>query len=179
MEQRHLRRGLVLPVYDPWYLAPFVVVIAIALVALGITGAFVCLGVVLVSRHQSRTRDQRSTVFALQMAVVAMVVAARQRFDAAVQNGQWAEVGSAGTPWVATDTKVRPTVVRQMALVEDVQLKELTTRLLDRTRQLLTTADAREAARLQHEIEGLRARFQARTTEVVRALAVGRLSRPR
>ena len=157
------------------YLA-LLVVIALVVFALVVVGTLVWVFLVWLGRHQSRTRDQASTVHALQMALFGLVMASRQRFDAVSGNGRGDWRGG-DAPWVAADAKIRPTVQRNLPLIEDVQLKQLTTELLDCTGRLFVAADPAEAARLNSEVEALHERFRARTTEVVRALAVRRVAR--
>lgn len=154
--------------------------VVIALVFLGVVvlGALVLVALRWLGRHQSRTRDQETTVYALNMALVGIVVAARQRFDATAADGQ-ASLPRSGGPWAATDARLRPAVQRNLALVEDRQLKQLTAELLDRTSRLFACTDPAEAARLNTEIETLHEKFRIHRTDVVRALGVSRVDRRR
>jgi hypothetical protein len=153
---------------------PFVVVVVV-LVALGAVGATVVLGLRWADRHLSRTRHQQSTVHALQLALFALVEASRQRFDAATLNGQWPARARVEGSWASAYAQARPTVVRQLALVEDPELKELTSRLLESSGQLLATSDPATAARLWREVEGAHDRLRLRTVEVTRSLNLRRL----
>ncbi len=160
------------------YLA-LLVVIALVFVAVACLGGIVLLALRWLGRHQSRTRDQESTVYALNMALVGIVVAARQRFDAVGGNGEGSSLPRSGGPWTATDARLRPTVERNLPLVEDPELKQLTVALLDRTSRLFATTDGAEAARLNAEIERLHEKFRIQRTDVVRALGVSRVDRRR
>lgn len=153
-----------------------VVVIALVFVALVVVGALVWACLVWLGRHQSRTRDQASTVHALQMALFGVVLASRQRFDSVSGNGR-ADRRDGDASWLAADAKVRPTVLENLALIQDGQLKQLTTELLACTERTFVVTDPMEAARLNSEVDVLYGRFRARTTEVVRELAVRRISR--
>ena len=160
------------------YLA-LLVVVAIVFVAVVVIGGIVVLALRWLGRHQSRTRDQESTVYALNMALVGIVVAARQCYGAFAANGEAPSLPRSGGPWSATDARLRPTVVKHLPLVEDVYLKQLSTELLDRTARLFRATDAGEAARLNAEIETLHEKFRIHRTDVVRALAVSRVTRRR
>ncbi len=155
------------------------VVIALVFVTVACLGGIVLLALRWLGRHQSRTRDQESTVYALNMALVGIVVAARQCFDAVAGNGQGPSLPRTGGPWSATDARLRPAVERNLALVEDRELKQLTVALLDRTSRLFAATDPGEATRLNAEIEALHEKFRIQRTDVVRALGVSRLARRR
>jgi hypothetical protein len=160
--------------------APLVVVVIVAvLVTLATVGAVVGISVRLLGRHWSRTRDQESTVHAVQMALFAMVQASRQRVDAARGNGQWTRRPAPDAPWMAADARARATVLRQLPLVEDDELTQLTRELLEQSRRLLATSDADTGVRLGGEVEALYRRFGARCTAVVRELALRRVYRRR
>ena len=131
--------------------------------------AAILLGMALTARHRSRTSDQASTVFALQMALYAMVQASRPTLDGANQNGHGPARPGRG------DGRALETVLKQLQLVEDVQLRQITGQLLEHSRRLASTADATMAARLQAEVDTLQERFRDRTTEVVRAINLRRL----
>jgi hypothetical protein len=160
------------------YLA-VLVVIALVFTGVALLGGLVLLGLRWLGRHQSRTSDQESTVYALNMALVAIVVASRQCFEATAGNGQRPSPPRAGGPWLATDARLRPTVERHLPLVEDGQLRQLTAELLDRTARLYAAGDPGEAARLNAEIETLHEKFRIHRTHVVRALHVSRVMRRR
>ncbi len=159
------------------YLA-LLVAVAIIFVAVVVIGGIVVLALRWLGRHQSRTRDQESTVYALNMALVGIVVAARQCYDA-FPEGQAPSLPRSGGPWTATDARLRPTVGKHLALVEDVYLKQLSAELLDRTARLFRATDGEEAARLNAEIETLHEKFRIHRTDVVRSLAVSRVTRRR
>jgi hypothetical protein len=63
--------------------------------------------------------------------------------------------------------------------VEDVELRRITTQLLEHSQRLRSATDAATAARLEQEAYALQERFRARTTEVVRGINLRRLSRGR
>lgn len=160
------------------YLA-LLIVIALVFVSVALLGGLVLLGLRWLGRHQSRTSGQESTVYALNMALVGIVVASRQCFEATAGNAEHPSPPRAGGPWLATDARLRPTVERHLSLVEDAQLKQLTAELLDRTRRLYAAGDHAEAARLIAEIETLHEKFRIHRTDVVRALHVSRVVRRR
>jgi hypothetical protein len=160
------------------YLA-LLVGIAIVFVAVALLGGLVVLCLRWLGRHQSRTRDQQSTVYALNMALVGIVVASRECYDSVSGDGQGRSAPRGSGPWTATDARLRPAVERHLRLVEDVELKQLTAQLLDRTARLFATNDPTEAARLNAEIETLHEKFRIHRTDVVRALNVSRVSRGR
>ena len=135
--------------------------------------ASILMGMALADRHRSRTSDQASTVFALQMALYAMVQASRPTFNGSSDNGQGPSQPGPG------DAQARQRVLKQLELVEDVELRRITDQLLEHSHRLLTTTDAIAAARLQGEVETLQERFRSRTTEVVRDLNLRRLQRRR
>ena len=131
--------------------------------------ASIVLGMTLATRHRSRTTDQASTVFALQMALYAMVQASRPTLNGSTDNGHGPLRPGAG------DGDARQRVLKQLELVEDVELRRITGQLLEHSDRLLTTTDAASAARLQGEVETLQERFRSRTTDVVRDLNLRRL----
>jgi hypothetical protein len=131
--------------------------------------ASILLGMAFAARHRSRTSDQASTVFALQMALYAMVQASRPTLNGSADNGHGPSRPGPG------DTEARHRVLKQLELVEDVELRRITGELLEHSRRLLTTTDAASATRLQSEVETLQDRFRSRTTEVVRDLNLRRL----
>lgn len=153
--------------------------IAIVFVAVVLLGGLVVLCLRWLGRHQSRTRDQQSTVYALNMALVGIVVASRQCYDAVSGDGQGRSASRGSGPWTAANARLRPAVERHLRLIEDVELKQLTAQLLDRTARLFATNDPTEAARLNAEIETLHEKFRIHRTDVVRALNVSRVSRRR
>ena len=135
--------------------------------------AAIVAGMALAARHRSRTSDQASTVFALQMALYAMVQASRPTLNGSTDNGRGPSRPGPG------DGQARQRVLRQLELVEDVELRRITGQLLEHSRRLLATTDAASAAHLQSEVDTLQERFRARTTEVVRELNLRRLQRGR
>ncbi len=155
------------------------VVVAIVFVAVVVIGGIVVLALRWLGRHQSRTRDQESTVYALNMALVGIVVAARQCYDTVAADGRAPSPSRSGRPWLATDARLRPAVEKQLPLVEDGLLRQLSAELLDRTARLFGTTDPGEAARLNAEIETLHEKFRVHRTDVVRSLAVSRVTRRR
>lgn len=155
------------------------VVVALVFVAVVVLGGLVALALRWLGRHQSRTRDQESTIYALNMALVGLVVASRQCYDAVAGNGQAPSRPQVGGPWVATDARLRPAVQKHLPLVQDAHLKQLSAELLDRTARLFGTIDAAEATRLNAEIETLHEKFRIHRTDVVRALTVSRVTRRR
>ena len=66
-------------------------------------------------------------------------------------------------------------MLRQLSLVEDAELKNLTVGLLESSRQLLLTSDPAAAARLWQEVEATHERFRKRTVDVIRSLNLRRL----
>ena len=147
---------------------PVVLLVVVVLAVLVIVAAIVG-GMALAARHRSRTADQASTVFALQMALYAMVQASRPSLNGSAENGQGPARPGAG------DGQARERVLKQLALVEDVELRQITGQLLEHSRRLLMTTDGASAARLQGEVDTLQERFRSRTTEVVRDLNLRRL----
>jgi hypothetical protein len=139
------------------------VVVAIVIVSIAVLVAAMVLVLRLLSRHMSRTRDQPSTIFTVQMALTALVQDALQRADSVSQNGQ-----------NAAAARARETAVNQLALLQDVQLKELTHTLLRRTDQASTPRTQAEAAQLRTELTSLQETFARRTTEVVRSIQLNR-----
>jgi len=136
------------------------VVVALVVVAVAVT-VLVGVGSVILGRmrrHRSRTRDQASTIFTLRTAVLALVQTSTQG-------------------WTAVDASVRPTVVAQLPLLQDSELRQLTTELLETTRQLAATGDAESGAGLRDEVDDLHERFRWRSNEVVRQLNLGRVPR--
>lgn len=131
--------------------------------------ASIVLGMRVVARHQSRTSDQASTVFALQMALYAMVQASRPSLNGSTDNGH-----GPGRPG-RDDGEARRRVLEQLELVEDLELRQIAGQLLEHSRRLLVITDGPSAARLQGEVETLQERFRSRTTDVVRDLKLRRL----
>ncbi|HEX2192570.1 MAG TPA: hypothetical protein VHH09_05210 [Acidimicrobiales bacterium] len=146
-----------------------VVLVVVVLVTVVLVVASIGVGMRAVERHRSRTSDQASTVFALQMALYAMVQASRPTLDGASQNGHGPARPGRG------DGQARETVLKQLQLVEDVQLRQITGQLLEHSRRLESTTDAAAAAQLQAEVDSLQERFRERTTAVVRAINLRRL----
>jgi hypothetical protein len=146
-----------------------VVLLVVVVLAVAVIVAAILVGMALATRHRSRTSDQASTVFALQMALYAMVQASRPTLNGSSDNGQGPSRPGTG------DGEARERVLRQLELVEDVELRQITGQLLEHSGRLLTTTDAASAARLQGEVETLQERFRSRTTEVVRDLNLRRL----
>jgi hypothetical protein len=141
-----------------------VVVLAVVVIIAAIVG-----GMAFATRHRSRTTDQASTVFALQMALYAMVQASRPALNGSSDNGHGAARPGTG------DGQARERVLKQLELVEDMELRQITGQILEHSRRLLTTTDAASAARLQGEVDTLQERFRSRTTDVVRGLNLRRL----
>ncbi len=77
--------------------------------------------------------------------------------------------------WTAVDASVRPTVVAQLPLIQDGELRQLTNELLEATRQLAAAGNAEAAAGLRSEVDDLHERFRWRSNEVVRQLNLGRV----
>ena len=150
-----------------------VVLLVVVVLAVGVIVASIVLGMRIAARHRSRTSDQASTVFALQMALYAMVQASRPSLNGSTDNGQGPARPGRG------DGEARQRVLKQLELVEDVELRQITGQLLEHSRRLLTTTDAASGARLQGEVEALQERFRSRTTDVVRDLNLRRLQRGR
>jgi hypothetical protein len=146
-----------------------VVLLVVVVVAVVVIVASIFVGMTLAARHRSRTSDQASTVFALQMALYAMVQASRPNLNGSTDNGRGPLRPGAG------DGEARQRVLKQLELVEDVELRQITGQLLEHSRRLLTTTDAASAARLQAEVDTLQERFRTRTTDVVRDLNLRRL----
>jgi hypothetical protein len=157
--------------------APLVVVLVAVLVTLAILGAVTGISIRLLGRHWSRTRDQESTIHAVQMALFAIVQASRQRVDTASENGQWTRRAAPDAPWSAADARARATALTQLPLMEDDELKRLTRELLEHSRRLLAAPDAATGVRLGGEVDALYRRFGARCTAVLRELALRRVSR--
>lgn len=109
-------------------------------------------------RHRGRTRDQASTIFTLRTAIVALVQTSTQG-------------------WTAVDGSVRPTVVSQLPLIQDSELRQLANELLETTRQLAAAGNAEAGAGLRDEVDDLHERFRWRSNEVVRQLNLGRVPR--
>lgn len=150
------------------------IVVALVIVALAVIIAVAMVVARVVSRHLSRTRHQASTIFAVQMALAAVVQAALKRADTVSTNGQSASRPGTDGGRTDTDARARQTVTQQLPLVQDVQLKELTHSLLERTRQVHGARDPCEADRLRQEVAALHAGFGHRSTEVVRSLNLRR-----
>jgi hypothetical protein len=150
-----------------------VVLLVVVVLAVGVIVASIVLGMRIAARHRSRTSDQASTVFALQMALYAMVQASRPSLNGSTDNGQGPARPGPG------DGEARQRVLKQLELVEDVELRQITGQLLEHSRRLLATTDGATAARLQSEVETLQERFRSRTTDVVRDLNLRRLQRRR
>ena len=146
-----------------------VVLLVVVVLAVGVIVGAIVVGMSLAARHRSRTTDQASTVFALQMALYAMVQASRPTLNGSSDNGRAPARPGAG------DAQARERVLKQLELVEDVELRQITGQLLEHSRRLLTTTDAASAAGLQAEVDTLQERFRSRTTEVVRNLNLRRL----
>jgi hypothetical protein len=141
------------------------VVVAIVIVSVAILVAVMVLVLRLLSRHLSRTRDQPSTIFTVQMALQALVQEALHQSS----NGN-----GVGAMRPASVLKARETAVNQLALLQDVQLKELTNALLQRTEEVRTAKTPGEAARLRTEVTTLQETFARRSTEVVRSINLTR-----
>lgn len=109
-------------------------------------------------RHRSRTRDQTSTIYTLRTSVMAL-----------------AQTSALG--WTAVDSSVRPTIVAQLPLIQDVELRRLTNELLDTTGRLAAMPDPVENTSLRQEVDDLHERFRARSNEVIRQLKLGRIPR--
>ena len=150
-----------------------VVLVIVVVVTVVVLVAAIAVGMGVATRHRKRTSDQASTVFALQMALYAMVQASRPTLNGTSENGQGAATPGHG------DTQARERVLRQLQLVEDVELRRITSQLLEHSQRLRTASDAATAARLQREADALQARFRARTTDVVRQINLRRLQHPR
>ncbi len=150
-----------------------VVLVVVVVVTVVVLVAAIAVGMGLVTRHRNRTSEQASTVFALQMALYAMVQASRPTLNGTSENGRGAAAPGHG------DKEARERVLRQLQLVEDVELRRITSQLLDHSQRLRTASDAATAARLQQEADALQARFRARTTDVVRQINLRRLQHPR
>lgn len=146
-----------------------VVLVIVVIVAVAVIVAAIALGMGLATRHRNRTSDQASTVFALQMALYGMVQASRPTLNGSSQNGDGAVVAGPG------DNQLRERVLKQLQLVEDVELRRITGQLLEHSQRLRTARDAATAARLQEEADALQERFRARTTDVVREINLRRL----
>jgi hypothetical protein len=119
------------------YLA-LLVVIALVFTGVALLGGSVLLGLRWLGRHQSRTSGQESTVYALNMALVGIVVASRQCFEATAGNGQRSSPPRVGGPWLATDARLRPTVERNLPLVEDASGEPVVSAAAARSRSALT-----------------------------------------
>ncbi len=132
----------------------FVVVVAAVTIVIGLT----YLTLAGLRRHRSRTRDQTSTIYTLRTAVVAL-----------------AQTSAQG--WTAVDSSVRPAVVAQLPLIQDVELRQLTNELLETTRRLAAMPDPVANERLREEVDDLHERFRARSNEVIRELKLGRVPR--
>jgi hypothetical protein len=146
-----------------------VVLLVVVVLAVVVIVASILLGMALAARHRSRTSDQASTVFALQMALYAMVQASRPTLNGSTDNGHAPVRPGPG------DGQARQRVLKQLELVGDVELRQITGQLLEHSRRLLSATDTASAARLQREVETLQERFRSRTTEVVRDLNLRRL----
>jgi len=136
------------------------VVVALVVVAAAVTVVIGLLYITLtgMGRHRSRTRDQTSTIYTLRTAVVAL-----------------AQTSAQG--WTSVDASVRPTIVAQLPLIQDVELRQLTNELLETTRQLAAVADPVENESLRESVEALHERFRMRSNEVIRELKLGRVPR--
>ncbi|MEN3315349.1 MAG: hypothetical protein V7605_1583 [Acidimicrobiaceae bacterium] len=133
-----------------------VVALVIVVVTVAVVAAVIALTTAGLGRHRSRTRDQASTIFALRTAVVALVQTSTQG-------------------WTAVDASVRPTVVAQLPLVQDGQLRQLTTELLEATRLLASGGTTDDGDALRAEVDELHEQFRWRSNEVVRELNLGRV----
>ena len=129
-----------------------VVLFVVVVVAVVLIVASIGVGMNVVARHRSRTSDQASTVFALQMALYAMVQASRPALDGVDHNGHGPALSRAGD---LSDGPLRETVLKQLRLAEDVQLRQITGQLLEQTGQLRAARDPAAAARLRQEVEAL------------------------
>ena len=145
-----------------------VVLVIVVVVAVVVLVAAIAVGMSLATRRRNRT-DQASTVFALQMALYAMVQASRPTLNGASENGHGPVAPGPG------DEQARERVRKQLHLVEDVELRRITSQLLEHSQRLRTASDAATAARLQQEADDLQARFRTRTTDVVRGINLRRL----
>jgi len=136
------------------------VVVALVVVVVAVTVLVGASSVILarMRRHRSRTRDQASTIFTLRTAVVALVQTSTQG-------------------WTAVDASVRPTVVGQLPLIQDSELRQLTNELLETTRRLAAAGNTEEGKGLRDEVDDLHERFRWRSNEVVRQLNLGRVPR--
>ena len=146
-----------------------VVLLVVVVLAVVVIVAAIVVGMTLAARHRSRTTDQASTVFALQMALYAVVQASRPALNGSSDNGHGPLRPGPG------DAQARERALKQLELVEDVELRRITEQLLEHSRRLLTTTDAASAARLQGDVATLQERFRTRTTDVVRDLNLRRL----
>ena len=146
-----------------------VVLVVVVLVAVVLVVASIGVGMRVAERRRSRTSDQASTLFTLQMALYAMVQASRPPLDGVSHNGR-GPVSPAGG-----DGPARETVRRQLRLVEDAQVRQITGQLLECSHRLRAATDAASAARLWHEAEALQERLRGRSTEVVRKIGLRRL----
>ena len=133
-----------------------VIVVAAVAVVLGVIG--LTLGGL--RRHRSRTRDQTSTIYTLRTAVVALV-----------------QTSSQG--WTGADSSIRPTVEAQLQLIQDGELRHLTSELLETTRRLAVAGngETEEVKRLHDELDDLHTRFRMRSNDVIRELKLGRVPR--
>jgi len=156
-------------------LAPVVVALLVVVVAVAVVFGLIGVTLAGLGRHRSRTRDQASTIFTLRTAVVAMVQAATQGYEVAADDGSDGGRRRVGTPWASVDSTVRPTITTQLPLIQDAQLRRLTTELLEATRRLSLAGDTDEGARLCGEVDDLHKRFRTRSNEVVRELNLGRV----
>lgn len=140
-------------------LAPVVVALVVVVVAVAVVAGLIGLTLGGLGRHRSRTRDQESTIYTLRTAVVALVQTSTQG-------------------WTAADSSVRPTIVAQLPLISDGELRQLTNDLLDTTRRLGSPGgNPEERQRLHDELDDRHERFRLRSNEVIRELKLGRVPR--
>lgn len=152
------------------------VVVIVVVLSLSVCGALVVFVIGRLVRHWSRTREQASIVFAVQMALFAMVQGALERNDAARHNGQWVGPARPDPQRASVERRARATIASSAGLLRDHALRSLTDQLLLRTEQLVTATDAAEAARIRDEVEALHAGYRARSVQVVRTLRLKHLT---
>ncbi len=139
-------------------MAPIVVALVTVVVAVTVVIGLISLTLGGLGRHRSRGRDQTTTIYTLRTAVVAL-----------------AQTSAQG--WTSVDSSLRPTIVSQLPLIQDVELRQLTNQLLDTTRRLAAVTDPVASEDLREEVDTLHEQFRRRSNEVIRELKLGRVPR--
>ncbi len=139
--------------------------------ALGVLAGLIVFGGSRLVRIWSRAHEQENVVHSVQMEVMALAYSTLQRCDAHALNG-YAVASSPNGDWAQNDA--RAALRKNVGLLKDDHLRQLTRDLLDCTGRLSPRSQPAEVARVRDEVRSLQERFRARSNEVQRDIRLGR-----